>query len=174
MAKSGRLSITINQFKETGMEQLVWAIIMIVIIIFTALKNRARNRPDTNIDRTSKTEQNTRKGTDKLGIYMEELLGIERVDTKPQIRIKRKIPKPLQERVAPRVEPEIEKEVVQVESPFAKKINDEQTASLPEKKEICHAKFPWGSLSKKDLPSAIILSEIIGPPISKRKSHRLF
>ncbi len=156
------------------MEQLIWAIIMIVIVIFTALKNRARNRPATNIDSTSKTEQKTRKETDRLGLYMEELLGIDRAETKPQIRIKRKIPKPLQERVAPRVETETEKEVVQVESPLAKKLNDEQTAPLPEKRGICHAEFPWGSLSRKDLPSAIILSEIIGPPISKRKSHRLF
>ena len=35
------------------MEQLVWSLIIIVFIIYTALKNRARNRPDTNIDRAS-------------------------------------------------------------------------------------------------------------------------
>ena len=70
------------------MEQLVWAIIIIVFIIYTALKNRARNRPDTNIDRTADTEQKTREEDDRLGRYMEELLGIERPETKPQIKIK--------------------------------------------------------------------------------------
>ena len=86
------------------MEQLVWAIIIIVFIIYTALKNRARNRPDTNNDRAADTEQETRKENDRLGRYMEELLGIERPETKPQIRIKRKSQKPLEESVTPREE----------------------------------------------------------------------
>ncbi len=158
------------------MEQLVWAIIMIVFLIFIALKNRARarNRPDTNIDRTADTEQKTRKEDDRLGRYMEELLGIERPEPKPQIRTKRETPKPVKERIKPREEPEIKKKVGQFESPLAKEHREKRKSHLPEKKEIYHAKFPWGNLSRKDLPNAIILSEIIGPPISKRKSHRLF
>jgi uncharacterized MAPEG superfamily protein len=40
------------------MEQLVWAIIIIIFIIFTALKNRARNRP--------KTEHKPEEERDKL------------------------------------------------------------------------------------------------------------
>ncbi|MHC4320934.1 MAG: hypothetical protein ACYST3_01530 [Planctomycetota bacterium] len=155
------------------MEQILWAIIMIIIIIFTALKNRARNRPDTNIDRT-KTEQKTREEADRLGRYMEELLGIERPETKPQIRIKRETHKPLKERVTPGEESEAKKKDVHFESPLIKEYREKQKSSPPEKREIHHAKFPWGKLSKKDLPGAIILSEIIGPPISKRKSHRLF
>ncbi len=83
------------------MEQLVWAIIIIVFIIYTALKNRARNRPAVNIDRTSDTEQKTGKENDRLGRYMEELLGIERSEAKPQTIIKRKSQKPLKERVTP-------------------------------------------------------------------------
>ena len=94
------------------MEQLVWAIIIIVIIIYTALKNRARNRPATNIDRTADTEQKTGEGSDRLGRYMEELLGIERPETKPQIRIKREIQKPLKERVTPGEESEAKKRLV--------------------------------------------------------------
>ena len=152
------------------MEQLFWAIIVIVIIIFTALKNRARNRPDTNIDRTNQTGQKTRK---ELGRYMEELLGIERAETRPQRR-ERKIPKPLQERVTPRAKPEVEKDVNQFESPSAKELSEKRTLPFPEKKGSYHAKFPWSMLSKQDLSNAVILSEIIGPPISKRKSHRLF
>ncbi len=156
------------------MEQLVWAIIIIVFIIYTALKNRARNRPGSNIDRTSDTEQKTGKENDRLGRYMEELLGIERPETEPQIIIERKSQYPLKERATPGEESEAKKRVGHFESPLIKEHREKQKSSPPEKSEICHAKFPWGSLSKKDLPSAIILSEIIGPPISKRKSHRLF
>ena len=156
------------------MEQLVWAIIMIVFLIFIALKNRARNRPDTNIDRTTDTEQKTGEEADRLGRYMEELLGIERPETKPQIKIKRETQKPLKERVTPREEQEAKKKAGQFESPLAKEHREKRKPPLSEKREIYHAKFPWGTLSKKDLPNAIILSEIIGPPISKRKSHRLF
>ncbi|MBT5306749.1 MAG: hypothetical protein HOI47_15215 [Candidatus Scalindua sp.] len=156
------------------MEQLVWAIIMIAILIFTALKKRARSRPDTNIDRASKTEQKTRREPDRLGRYMEELLGIDREETKPQIRRERKTPKPLHKKVTPRVKAEIEKDVDQFESPLAKKHSEKRTSPLPEKKGSYYAKFPWSGLSKQDLSNAIILSEIIGPPISKRKSHRLF
>jgi hypothetical protein len=154
------------------MEQLVWAIIIIVFIIYTALKNRARSRniPGTNIDRTADTEQKTGEEDDRLGRYMEGLLGIKRPETKPQIRIKREIQKPLKERVTPREEPEVEEKVDLVTSPLVK----EQGSPPPEERKIHHAKFPWGNLSRKDLPNAIILSEIIGPPISKRKNHRLF
>ena len=155
------------------MEQLVWAIIIIVFIIYTALKNRARNRPDTNIGRTADTEQKTRE-EDRLGRYMEELLGIERPETKPQIKIKRETQEPLKERVPPREESEAKKRVGHFESPLVKEHRVKRKPPLPEERKIHHAKFPWGNLSRKDLPSAIILSEIIGPPISKRKSHRLF
>ena len=156
------------------MEQLVWAIIIIVFIIFTALKNRARNRPDTNIDRTTDTEQIKSEETDRLGRYMEELLGIERPVPETTIRTRRESSTPVKERITPREEPEIQHEIGQFESPLAKKHGEKRKTPFPEKKEIYHAKFPWGTLSKKDLPNAIILSEIIGPPISKRKSHRLF
>ncbi len=155
------------------MEQLVWAIIMIVFIIFIALKNRARarNRPDTNIDRTADTEQKTGEEDDRLGRYMEELLGIERTEAEPRIEIERETQIPFNEVVTPGEKPEAEKKIGQFETPLHR---ERQKPPLPEKREICHSKFPWGTLSKKDLPNAIILSEIIGPPISKRKSHRLF
>ena len=155
------------------MEQLVWVIIIIVFIIYTALKNRARNRPGTNIDRTAHAEQKTRE-EDRLGRYMEELLGIEKPETKPQIKIKRETQEPLKERVTPGEESEARKRVGHFESPLAKEHRVKRKPPLPEERKIHHAKFPWGNLSRKDLPGAIILSEIIGPPISKRKSHRLF
>lgn len=154
------------------MEQLVWSVIIIVFIIYTALKNRARNRPDTDIDRTDDAELKKRREHDRLSKYMEELLGIEKPE--PQIRTKRKTQKPFKEKVTQREEPKAKKNIGQFESPLAKEHKEKQKSPLPEKEVICHSKFSWTSLSKQDLPNAIILSEIIGPPISKRKNHRLF
>jgi hypothetical protein len=156
------------------MEQLVWSLIIIVFIIYTALKNRARNRPDTNIDRASDVEHKAGNKDNKLGRYMEELLGIERSDTKQQIEIEREIQKPLKERITPRKESEAKKRVGHFESPLAKEHRVKRKQPSPEEREIHHAKIPWSNLSGKDLTNAIVLSEIIGPPISKRKSHRLF
>ena len=153
------------------MEQLVWSVIIIAFIIYTALKNRTRNRPDTKRDKTSGVEHKAGGEDDKLGRYMEELLGIKRPGAKSQINIEREIQKPIKERIAPREESEAEKRVGHFESPLHR---ERQKPPLPEKREICHSKFPWVNLSGKDLTNAIVLSEIIGPPISKRKSHRLF
>ncbi len=156
------------------MEQLVWAIIIIIFIIFTALKNRARNRPDTTFERAPDSDHEEKEGRDKLARYMEEVLGIETPETKPQVRVERKEPKPLEKRVRTKPEPKIEKRVGQFESPLAKRYEEKWKAPVHEKKDIYRAKFPWGTLSGKDLKNAIIFAEILGPPISKRKSHRLF
>ncbi|MHC4268938.1 MAG: hypothetical protein ACYSWS_03170 [Planctomycetota bacterium] len=152
------------------MEQLVWAIIIIIFIIFTVLKNRARYGPDTGTDRNDNTEYKTRKERDKISRYMEELLGIEIPETKPRRRIDKEKPESLEKTVKPK----IEEKIGQFESPLVKKYEQKTKPSFPEKKNVYGAKFPWGTLSKKDLPRAIVLSEIIGPPISKRKGHRLF
>ncbi len=154
------------------MEQLVWAIIIIIVFIFRALKNRASNRPDTITDRTDNTEYETGEEPDKISRYMEELLGIEIPEDKPQIRRKRERPKTL--KIIDKTEPAIVGKIGQFESPLAIKYEQKAKSSFPEKKNVYGAKFPWGTLSKKDLPRAIVLSEIIGPPISKRKGHRLF
>jgi hypothetical protein len=156
------------------MEQLIWSVIIIAFIIYTALKNRAKNRPDTNINRTSDINHKARDEDDKLGRYMEELLGIERSETKQRIAIEREIQEPLEERSTPREEPEAKRRLSHLESPLLKEHRVELEPILPEKRETLHAKFPWSNLSWKDLTNAIVLSEIIGPPISKRKSHRLF
>ena len=118
------------------MEQLVWVIIIIVFIIYTALKNRARNRPATNIDRTPDTEQIKREEADRLGRYMEELLGIERPVPEPQIKIKRETQEPLKERVPPREESEAKKRVGHFESPLVKEHREKQKLSLPVERTI--------------------------------------
>ncbi len=156
------------------MEQLIWSVIIIAFIIYTALKNRIRNRPSASIDRTDDAELKTRDENDRLGRYMEELLGIERPKTKPQIEIEQKPLKPLKEKVTTGEKTKANKRIGHLESPLIKEHRERQKPSPHEKRKVSHTKFPWGNLSSKDLPGAIILSEIIGPPISKRKSHRLF
>ncbi len=151
------------------MEQLVWAIIISCFIIFTALKNRARNRPDTATDRNDNTEY---EKSDKISKYMEDLLGIEKPEVKPRKRTNREKPEFFKKTFKPK--PKTEDKIGQFETPLVKKYEQKAMSSFPEKKNVYGARFPWGALSKKDLPRAIILSEIIGPPISKRKNHRLF
>jgi hypothetical protein len=156
------------------MEQLVWAIIIIIFIIFTALKNRARNKPRTTSERAPDSDHEAKEERDKLSRYMEELLGIETPETKPQVSVERVEPEPLEKRVKTKPEPIVEKKVGQFESPLAKKYEEKWKAPVHEKKDIYSAEFPWGTLSGKDLKNAIVFAEILGPPISKRKSHRLF
>ncbi len=156
------------------MEQLVWAIIIIIFVIFTALKNRARNKPDTSTDRTSDTEHETEENRDKLGRYLEEILGIEIPRTERQRRAEEKVPELLENRVEPDPEPESEEMVGQHDSPLDKEYEEKQKSPCAEKADIYHAKFPLNTLSGKNLKNAVIFAEILGPPISKRKSHRLF
>ena len=148
------------------MEQLAWAIIIIIFIIFTALKNRARNRP--------KTEHKPEEERDKLSRYMEELLGTEIPETKPEIRIDEERYELLEKEVRPKPVPIIEEKIGQFESPLTKIYEKKPKPPIPEKKDIYCSKIPWDTLSGKDLKNAIIFAEILGPPISKRKSHRLF
>ncbi len=152
------------------MEQLVWAVIIIVFIIFTALKNRTRNRLDTATDRNDNTDYKTRKEPDKISRYMEELLDIEISEANPMIRRER--PESLKKTAPPKLK--TEEKIGQFESPLIKKYEQKTKSSFLESNNVYSANFPWGTLSKKDLPRAIVLSEIIGPPISKRKEHRLF
>ena len=156
------------------MEQLVWAIIIIIFIIFTALKNRARNKPRTTSERAPDSDHEAKEGRDKLSRYMEELLGTEIPETKPEIRIDEERYELLEKEVRPEPEPEIEKRIGQFESPLTKIYEEKSKPPITEKKDIYCSKLPWGTLSGKDLKNAIIFAEILGPPISKRKGHRLF
>ncbi len=156
------------------MEQLVWAIIIIIFIIFAALRNRARNKPGTTFKRAPDSDHEAEEGRDKLSRYMEKLLGTEIPETKPEIIIDEERYELLEKEVRPKPEPKIEKRVGQFESPLTKIYEKKPKPPVHEKKDIYRAKFPWGTLSGKDLKNAIIFAEILGPPISKRKSHRLF
>ncbi len=158
-----------------GMEQLVWVVIFIIFIIVTALKskNRSRKKPSTTTGEPPKIRKKARGQQEKLGRYLEEILGVERPEPEPQrITIEEEKPSPLRKRVKP--EPEKEEVIGEFESPLMKEFKEREKAVISEKKELYQMKFPWGTISRENLPSAIIFAEILGPPISKRKSHRLF
>ncbi len=160
-----------------GMEQLVWAVIFVIFIVITVLKNRARKKTRTTTEKPMEIKKKVEERQDRLGKYLENILGIERPEPEPQrITIEEEKPGPLRKRVTPKTKPEPEKEEVpgEFESPLMKELREREKAVIPEKKELYQVKFPWGTISREDLPSAIIFAEILGPPISKRKSHRLF
>ncbi len=157
-----------------GMEQVVWAIIFVIFNVITVLKNRARKKTRTTIEKTMEVKKKVKERQEGLGKYLEEILGIERPEPEPQrITVEEEKPRPLRKRVKPKTKPE-EEVVGEFESPLMKEFREREKAVIPEKKELYRAKFPWGIISKEDLRSAIVFAEIIGPPISKRKSHRLF
>ena len=156
------------------MEQLVWAIIIIIFIIFTALKNRARNKPRTTSERAPDSDHEAKEGRDKLSRYMEELLGTEIPETKPEIRIDEERYELLEKEVRLKPEPKPERKIGDLKPTIDKHLKEIWEQPIPEKKDIYRSKFPWGTLSGKDLKNAIIFAEILGPPISKRKGHRLF
>jgi hypothetical protein len=154
-----------------GMEQLVWAIILVIFIIITVLKGRARKKARTTTEKPMEVKKKVEERQDRLGRYLENILGIERPEPEPQrITIEEEKPGPLKERVKPKREEVVGK----FESPLMKELREREKAVIPEKKKLYQVKFPWGTISKENLRSAIIFAEIIGPPISKRKTHRLF
>ncbi len=158
-----------------GMEQVVWAIIFVIFIIITILKSRARKKTLTTTEKPMEVKKKVEERQDRLGRYLENILGIERPEPEPQrITIEEEKPRPLKERVTPKTKPEKEEVVGEFESPLMKEFKEREKAVIPEKKELYQVKFPWGIISRENLPSAIIFAEILGPPISKRKSHRLF
>ena len=160
---------------KIGMEQLVWAIIFVIFIIITVLKSRARKKTLTTTEKPMEVKKKVEERQDRLGKYLENILGIERPEPEPQrITIEEEKPRPLRERVTPKTRLEKKEVVGKFESPLMKELREREKAVIPEKKELYRAKFPWGTISREDLPSAIIFAEIIGPPISKRKTHRLF
>ncbi len=154
-----------------GMEQVVWAIIFVIFIVITVLKSRARKKTLTTTEKPMEVKKKVEERQAGFGKYLEKILGVEIPEPEPQrITIEEEKPGPLKERVKPKRE-----EVVgEFESPLMKELREREKAVIPEKKKLYQVKFPWGTISRENLRSAIIFAEIIGPPISKRKTHRLF
>lgn len=162
------------------MEQLVWAIIIILFIIFTVLKNRAKSKQIRDARKGPESdEKRVENKEDRIGKYLERIFGIELPKIQPQIIEQEEIPVPAEENIVP----EIEQGPIQEERPKPEtygpslSIKTEHTDdpySIGKKKEIYGGKLSLDRLLKKDIKSAIVFSELIGPPIAKRKGHRLY
>jgi len=166
---------------EVGFGQLIWAIIFVIFLVITALKNRARMKSGTNRERIIEEKRKTRERSETLSTYLEEILGIEEAERKPQRRVRenkqkitaiKKTPRPLKESVVS--EPEVKKRAGEFTSPLTERAIGKKQPVPPKKRDSYHKKFPWETDSKEDLKGAIVFAEIIGPPIAKRKNHRLF
>lgn len=189
---------------KIGMEQLIWAVIFIVFIVITALKNRSRLEDNT-ADGTKRARSRMQGRKEMLGRYFEEVFGVggpkkERPTSESGPEIDENGTDGLgHEELYDKDDSEVEQPVIideeREERPAETGVSEKPvlkpedrlggfTSSLIERykeepvvteKEEPHQKgFSMELLSQKSLPNAIILAEIIGPPISKRKGRRLF
>ncbi|MDR4496921.1 MAG: hypothetical protein MRK02_03205 [Candidatus Scalindua sp.] len=166
---------------EVGFGQLIWAIIFVIFLVITALKNRAKMKSGTNRERIIEEKRKGRERSETLSTYLEEILGIEEPERRPQRRVQenkqkitaiKKKPGPLKKSNVP--EPEVKKRTGEFTSPLNEQAIEKKQPAPPKKRDGYHKKFPWETKSKEDLQGAIVFAEIIGPPIAKRKNHRLF
>ena len=178
---------------KIGMEQLVWAIIFIVFIIITALKSRSRLKDNKTADGPTRARSRMEGRKEMLGRYFEEVFGVEASkkerpisEAGPEVDENGTDEYDHEEIYDTETEPQViieeekeEKPVLTTEdrvggftSSLIEKYKEEPVVT--DKKKIDQAGFSKELLSQKSLPNAIILAEIIGPPISKRKERRLF
>ncbi len=187
---------------KIGMEQLIWAVIFIVFIVITALKNRSRLKDSKTADGPTRARSRMEGRKEMLGRYFEEVFGVgppkkerpiseagpeidengtdghdyEEIydvdDTEAEQHVVSEEEKPAEVSVSEKPVLTTEDRVGGFTSSLIEKYKEEPVVS--EKKEIDQAGFSKKLLSQKSLPNAIILAEIIGPPISKRKERRLF
>ena len=166
---------------EVGFGQFIWAILFVIFLVITALKNRARKKPDTSRERIIEEKLKAREGRGTLSTYLEEILGIEEPEKKPQTRVQekkqkitaiKKKPRPFKKSDVP--EPEVKKRIGKFTSPLTERAIGKKQPVPPKKIDRYHKKFPWETKSNEDLQNAIVFAEIIGPPLAKRKNHRLF
>ena len=169
-----------------GLEQLIWAIVILIFIVASALKNLRKKRPGAKPIPTQEPSKGRPKSDDDLRRFLEELMGIERPKEEPPIRHETEEAAPPVILKRPKKKPEtkiIKKEPVEVTRSKLVQLAGLKTQPLAEaSKALEHPVAPpkpvvtlsvaKGNLN--DLKRAIILSEIIGPPLAKRKTHRLF
>ncbi|MGR3309410.1 MAG: hypothetical protein ACUZ77_01415 [Candidatus Brocadiales bacterium] len=178
-----------------GIEQLIWAVLILLFLIVSALKNlqKQKKRTGTKPIPTRETPKRRPKSDEELKDFLEDLMGVERPKKKPPIRHETEEPAPtvvLEDpsegpqgtlvhleglKTQPLVvlkEPKIEEEpysggtkgtLVHLEGLKVRPLSEAPTPV--ERPSV---------VPKIDLKKMIIFSEIIGPPIAKRRSHRLF
>ncbi|MCP5005649.1 MAG: hypothetical protein GY941_17195 [Planctomycetes bacterium] len=164
---------------DAGFGQIIWAIIFVVFLIVTILRNRARVKtsPSKEIPRGNK--QRTVERNETLGNLIEEVFGMEGLVRKPKTQ-KRKQKSKVSEK-EPGTRQKIEKPGPKVRSKIGEfthslplKVKEEKKHTHISKEERVYKTRPWKAKSKEALQDAIVFAEIIGPPIAKRKNHRIF
>ncbi len=164
---------------DVGFSQLIWAIIFVIFLVITALKNRARMKTGpTRKQSRGKTVRRRERG-EPLSNFLEEIFGIEEPERGPkvqkrkqQIKAGEKKPRAKQKRVEPK--PKERKKIGEFTYSLAERSKEATKPPHPKKDERVLKKRPWETKSNKDLQDAIVFAEIVGPPIAKRKNHRLF
>ncbi|HHT9126387.1 MAG TPA: hypothetical protein ACFYD6_11295 [Candidatus Brocadiia bacterium] len=169
---------------DIGFEQLIWVIVLLIFVVASALKSLRKKRPEAKpaparekeVRRTSFSPPKEKpKSNEELRRFLEELMGIERPKEEPPVRHETEETAPpvvlKQPKKRPKPKTIIEEEPQEVTKGTLVQLEGLKAQSLPEvSKPLEHPIVP----PKNELKRAIILSEIIGPPISKRKTHRLF
>ncbi len=159
-----------------GLEQLIWAIVILIFIVASALKNLRKKRPGAKPIPTPEPSKGRPKSDDDLRRFLEELMGIERPKEEPPIRVETEEAAPpvilKRPKKKPKPEPKIVKEEP-VEVTRSRLVQLEGMKTQPSTEVPKPLERPV-TPPKSELKRAIILSEIIGPPLAKRKTHRLF
>lgn len=143
--------------------QLIWAIVILIFIVAGALKNLRKKQQGTN---PIPVPEKKPKSNDELRRFLEELMGIKRHEEEPA-------PAPVilkEPKKKPR--PKIIKEELP-EVPKGRLIHLEGLKTQPAHEAPKPSEKPIAPL-RNELRRAIILSEILGPPLAKRRTHRLF
>lgn len=164
---------------DTGFSQLIWVIIFVIFLVVTVLKNRARMKSGQAEDKTRGEKLRTREGRDRLSNFLEEIFIREERERKPlvrerkqQIKTVRKKTEAQPARVSPK--PKVREKRGKSAFSLAEQAIGKKRPLPLKKGESLHKKRPWETNSKEDLQGAIVFAEILGPPLAKRKNHRLF
>lgn len=159
-----------------GIEQLIWAFLILMFLIVSALKNlqkqKKRQEAKAKPIPTREAPRKKPKSDKTLQDFLEDLMGIERPKKRPPIRYEPEEPAPTIVLEQPKEEPILEEEPSEGTKGILVHLEGLKTpqSSFEVTKTLEHPVL----LPKKDLKRMVILSEIIGPPIAKRKTHRLF
>jgi hypothetical protein len=156
-----------------GFEQLIWAVLILIFLVVSALKNfqKQKKRTGSKPVPTKETPKRRPKSDEEVRGFFEELMGIERPKERPPIRYETEEAVPPVAPKRPKRKPRFEEEPSEVPKGLLVQLRGLETP--PPSEEPKTVKRPV-ILPKGGLRNAIILSEIIGPPIAKRKTHRLF
>ncbi len=164
---------------DTGFGQIIWAIIFVVFLIVTILRNRSRVKtgPTRETPRGSKHRAVERSET--LENLMEKVFGMEGLVKKPKTQKRKQKSKASEKRQGARQkveksEPKVRNEVGGFTHSLHPKTKEEKKHPHIGKEARGRNTRPWEAKTKEALQDAIIFAEIIGPPIAKRKNHRIF